>query len=1424
MKENLTAPIRTGIDLGSTTAKMVMLDEAMGTLFSDYKRHGARVVEVITTMLKDALQVLGDRNIVITVTGSAGMGISERYHIPFVQEVIASVETVRELHPDVRTMLDVGGEDSKMVFLDDRLRADMRMNGNCAGGTGAFIDQMATLLGVDMAGMEALASKAQRRHPIASRCGVFAKTDVQSLLARKVPKEEVAASVYHAVAVQTISTLSRGFDPRPRVLFCGGPFAFLPGLREAYREVLGITKEQCCVPISPHLVPATGAALLAGKEGEAVPLSELVRRLSESDGEAMTPTGHLEPLFSSDAELTSWEGVRMVPAKKVPSLKEAGEGGCFLGIDSGSTTSKVILLDSAGKMVFSYYSGNGGDPIGAVRKGLLLLKERAASSGVQLKIARTSVTGYGEDLLRAAFGVDQGMVETLAHFRGASEFLPEVSFVLDIGGQDMKAMKVREGVIEDIELNEACSSGCGSFLETFSNGLGLSVEQFASAACRSRAPSDLGTRCTVFMNSKVKQAQREGATVEDISAGLAYSVAKNCLYKVLKVKDIDTLGENIVVQGGTFRNPAVHRAFEVLLGRKVICSDIPEMMGAYGAALYARDHSLKDPDRTSTFIGLDNLELSEPKEVKEVQCRGCNNNCMVSKIDFGGGRTFYSGNRCERYFHNIGSKGVQGENLVEQKLSLLFDRKFVPDMKPILRIGVPRVLNMYDDLPFWSELLVGCGMEVVLSPPSTQDMNELGSRNVMSENICFPAKLVAGHVKTLAKMGVDRTFMPMVVFEEEPHSDAVNSFICPVITGYPDVIRSSVDPERTLGMPFDSPSVSFKKTGLLKKACWKWLKGLGVKNEVFERAFKEALSAQNIYGLELRQRSEGIVERASERGNVVILLAGRPYHSDPLVSRGIADIAKSLGVSVITEDSIPPLDDGLKNLHVLTQWSYPNRVYNAARWAASKDNVEFVQLNSFGCGPDALVCDEARSILHSEGKHHTLVRIDEVSSPGSIRLRLRSMLESLEMRGMDRRMKPVPRITTTPYTTADKGRKVLIPFLSRFYSPVIDAGFGSAGFDVISLPESDRRSVELGLKHCNNEICYPATIVIGDLLKALESGEYDLDKVAIGISQTGGQCRATSYLSLLKKAMVSSGYKDIPVVAVNIGGQAINYQPGMKFNTTKIIIKGLYGLLFADSISQMYHGTAPREEDKGAAYELSERYIKEGASMIVENRESSLHQLLKKAVLDFNGLMTHDRPVPEVGFVGEIYAKFNPFGNYHVVDWMIKEGIEVVVPPIFDFFAQDYLNHRFHVRANTKSPSLRWLATYPEEWAIRYTLSKYESIRKPYRYYRKAHDLVRISKLAEGSVTLIDQFGEGWLIPAEIGAFSEEGIRNVICVQPFGCISNHIIGKGVEKSLKSRFPDLNVLYLDMDAGSSEVNLYNRLNFMVRAAREDLAGM
>ncbi len=1021
---------KAGIDIGSTTAKAVIIDSCNQTVFSNYQRHYGNIKDSLLEICLSARKELGNVSLNLAVTGSAGMGISEKMELPFVQEVLAAAEFTSAFYPDIRTLIDIGGEDSKIIFFNEDSGQDIRMNGSCAGGTGAFIDQMATLLNISVDKLDELALSSKDIYPIATRCGVFAKTDVQNLLSREIPVPDIAASIFHAVAIQIKNSLLHGSDAVPKIIFAGGPLTFMPALRDAVKKIFEFNDNDLCRLQNSELLSAYGAAISTGSERITIEIDSLINKLQSPENNKKTYLNGIAPLFRNNTELFNWsESKRKIKAKRT-SLKEIDGKDCFIGIDSGSTTTKIVLLDENGKIAFDFYMNNAGNPIGAVKEGLKKLSAIAARQNIKIKFTSSAVTGYGEDLVRSAFGLDFGIVETIAHYKAAKVFDEKVTFILDIGGQDMKAIFVKDGIVQNIEVNEACSSGCGSFIETFAESLNYSISKFSEIACTSQKPCDLGTRCTVFMNSKVKQSFREGASAADISAGLAYSVIQNCLHKVLKIFDNSLLGEHIIVQGGTFKNIAVLKAFENVLGKKVINPDISELMGAYGAALTALDYYKQGKELKGSFRTLDNPDTLGNYNIKYIHCKGCDNTCTISRLNFGNGNIFNTGNRCEKIYSNSGRKIEKGFNIPSFKYDLLFNRKLTPDKPPITTLSIPRVLNFYENFPFWAKLFVECGIEIKLSDKSSDDIYELGSGTIMSDNICYPAKLVHGHILNLIESGAKRIFYPMVTFEKNEFPETTNCFNCPVITGYPDVIRSSIEPEIKYNVILDSPNINFKNMELLEKACYGYLRQFGIKKKVFIRAFKLALGEQDNFRNEIRQKGREVIEIARAKSKRLIVLSGRPYQIDPLINHGIPEMIADFGYDVLTEDCLPNDEmQKLDNLQVLSQWAYPNRLYSAAKWAGNQNDVEFVQLNSFGCGPDTIAIDELKDITESYGKNFTLIRIDELTSTGSLKLRLRSLVESIKLRNgvQPQLIEKCDRKTTKTFSIEDKRRTILVP-------------------------------------------------------------------------------------------------------------------------------------------------------------------------------------------------------------------------------------------------------------------------------------------------------------------------------------------------------------------------------------------------------------
>ncbi len=1421
-----TEILRGGLDVGSTTAKLIVLDKEGTTRFSIYQRHGADIDHTLETLFEAAEERLEDCLLRLSVTGSAGLGIAERAGMSFVQEVVAAGEVVKRHFPEVRVLIDVGGEDSKMMFFFPDRPPDIRMNGSCAGGTGAFIDQMADLLDLSLNELNALAARHARIYPVASRCGVFAKTDVQNLVSRKIDTADICASILQAVVAQNLNTLARGIDIRPKVLLCGGPLTFLSSLRERFRRTLGLVDEAVVLPDGGAFLPAWGAALETSDDLSPDRLRGWCNRMQRPASGGRAGGGRrLQPLFLDASDYREWEGNR--PILGIPTISpEEAEAPLFLGIDCGSTTTKVMVLDRRDRILFRDYRPNRGNPVEAVTEALLDFQKGKVRGEGPVSFAAGAVTGYGEDLIRAALDLDLGVVETVAHWRAASKCDPEVSFILDIGGQDMKAIFVRDGGIRRIEINEACSSGCGTFVEGFARSLGFSAESFARSACRAEAPCDLGTRCTVFMNSRIKQAHREKASIEDIAAGLAYSVIKNSLHKVLKLRDFSELGDHIVVQGGTFRNPAVLRAFELLAGRKITSADCPEMMGAYGAALVAREAYEKAP-HAGRPVNLSSLETRNHYTTRQVSCRGCTNRCTITIFSFDQGRKFFTGNRCERIFSNQGRERKRGTNLFSAKNRLLFDRSPEPAAPATgMRIGLPRILAMYEDFPFWCTLLTACGLEVVLSGESDQGIYEKGLGTVMSDNICFPAKLAHGHVVDLIEKGVDRVFYPMVFYEHNEDEGAANSFNCPIVSSYAEVLKGAVGAIGTVeegGVPLDAPPVSFRDERLLKKACARYLRSLGVSRRRFEGAFHKAREVRMAFLGSLYRQGKAFMAQADRQKDTVIVLAGRPYHVDPLIEHQTSEMLVDLGVHVIPADVAAGLSGvSVRDLNTVSQWAFPNRLLRAAQWVAGRpeSRIQYVMLNSFGCGPDAFIMDEIRDILSAAGKIFTLIRIDEIASTGSARLRLRSLVETLKWRPRSGASPAATRRITRPFGFKDLGKTIIGPYFADCYSPFFRPIFGLLGHDLEILPPSDEESVEYGLTYANNEICYPATVIIGDFIKAFKQGRYDPAQTVVTMSQTGGQCRATCYVPLIKRALLSAGYPEVPVVATATSDGLNNDQTFFEFDFRRIIKPAFASLLFADAMARMYYRTVVRERRPGLTRSVRDHYLEAAAGYTERGESEGLLRLLRGAVAEFNEILAGPPiSLPRIGVVGEIFLNYNPFCQMHVLDWLISQGVEVTVPSLMDFALQYFVNRKVNRRVCLERPGASILMQAFLGRLARKWIGRFDRVLQGFYGYEPFPGIYAKARSASGIVNLANQFGEGWLIPAEIACFVREGIWDVVCLQPFGCIANHVIAKGIEGRVKRLYPMVNLLFLDFDAGTSEVNVLNRLHFMIRSVRD-----
>ncbi len=1404
---------RLGIDIGSTTVKVAFIDKDNNILFSDYKRHFARIRETLSDLLNDAYKKLGNIDIYPMITGSGGLTLAKHLGVPFTQEVIAVSTSLRTLCPGTDVAIELGGDDAKIIYFENG-NAEQRMNGICAGGTGSFIDQMASLLQTDAAGLNKYAESYKSLYTIAARCGVFAKTDIQPLINEGATKEDLAASIFQAVVNQTISGLACGKPIRGHVAFLGGPLHFLPELKKAFIRTLKLDDEHIMNTDNSHLFAAIGSALCT--EGEnGISLEEMTGKLA-SPIKMEFEVARMDPLFANEGEYTDFTSRHEKTKVEKGDLSEAS-GNLFMGIDAGSTTTKIALVDENGKLVYSFYSGNDGSPLKTAIRSVKEIKEKLPEGA---RIARGCSTGYGEALLKSAFLLDDGEVETVAHYTAAAFFDPKVDCILDIGGQDMKCIKIKDGTVDSVLLNEACSSGCGSFIETFAKSLDFTVENFAKEALFAPHPIDLGTRCTVFMNSKVKQAQKEGASVADISAGLAYSVIKNALFKVIKVADASELGKNIVVQGGTFYNDAVLRAFETIAQCKAVRPDIAGIMGAFGAALIARDRY--EDGYESTMLSLDeiiNLEFT----TSMTKCKGCTNACRLTINRFTGGRQFISGNRCERGIGGVKNKtGVP--NLYDYKIKRLFS--YVPlelNEAPRGTVGLPRVLNMYEDYPFWFTFFTKLGYRVVLSPASTRAIYELGIESIPSESECYPAKISHGHIEWLIAQNVGFIFYPALFYERKEFQDAGNHYNCPIVTSYSENIKNNVEAITTGKVVFRNPFMNFSSKETIGYALRKEFKEIPASeiNAAVSEAWEELAKARKDVQIE----GEKALKYLEETGKHGIVLAGRPYHTDPEINHGIPDLITSYDIAVLSEDSISHLGNVDRPLIVMDQWMYHSRLYAAASYVRTVDNLDLIQLFSFGCGLDAVTTDQVNDILSGSDKIYTCLKIDEVNNLGAARIRIRSLISAIKVRekqGKTHVTRPT-NIEKVKFTEEmRKNYTIICPQMSPIHFDVLEPAFRSAGYDLVVLDDSDKNAIDTGLKYVNNDACYPSLLVVGQLMQAIESGKYDVNKTALIITQTGGGCRATNYIGFIRRALKKAGLEQIPVISLNLGGIEVN--PGFNINLDMIYRLAL-GATFGDIFMRCVYRMRPYELEKGSVDAVHEKWVKECQEFLSTKKKPNFikfRSMCKKMITEFDAIPVDENLVkPKVGIVGEILVKYSPSGNNHLVELLESEGAEAVSPDLMDFMLYCFYNQVYkadELGMSKKAKRYCNLGIWAIEHPLRGVCTK---AFKKSKHFTPQTPIKEIAELAKPIVSIGNQTGEGWFLTGEMIELIHDGVPNIVCCQPFACLPNHVVGKGVIKAIRHAHPGANIVAIDYDPGASEVNQLNRIKLMLEAAKRKI---
>lgn len=1402
-----------GIDIGSTTVKIAILDDEDNLLFSDYKRHYADIQETLQSLLESARQKLGSITVYPIITGSGGLTLAEHMEIPFVQEVICVSTALKRIAPKTDVAIELGGEDAKIIYFEDG-NIEQRMNGICAGGTGSFIDQMASLLMTDSKGLNEYAKSYSSLYTIAARCGVFAKSDIQPLINEGATKEDLSASIFQAVVNQTISGLACGKPIRGHVAFLGGPLFFLSELKKAFIRTLNLDEEHTIDLENSHLFAAMGAAFNYNP-GHTSKIDDLIELLFGKIKMAFE-VARMEPLFADEAEYDYFK-LRHEKAKITKADLSSYTGECFLGIDAGSTTTKAALIDNEGNLLYSFYDNNNGSPLAT---SIRAIKDIYSKINKDAKIVHSCSTGYGEALIKAALLLDEGEVETISHYYAASFFEPDVDCILDIGGQDMKCIRIKNKAVDSVLLNEACSSGCGSFIETFARSLNYSVTDFAKEALFAKHPIDLGTRCTVFMNSKVKQAQKEGADVADISAGLAYSVIKNALYKVIKVSDAKALGKKIVVQGGTFYNDAVLRSLEKISDVNVIRPDIAGIMGAFGAALIARERY--EESKSTSMLSIDKINALT-FDTSMAKCKGCTNNCRLTVNKFSGGRQFVSGNRCER---GIGKTKNEENipNLYDYKLHRLFDYEPLSvDEAKRGQIGIPRVLNMYENYPFWFTFLTKLGYSVVLSPLSSHKIYEMGIESIPSESECYPAKLAHGHIMWLIKKNVPLIFYPSVFYERNEFPEASNHYNCPIVTSYSENIKNNVDEICQKKAQFMNPFLAFTNFDIAAKGLIAAFKGMIPADEVYYAA-KEAWEELDRAHLDIQKKGEEVLKYLEETGRSGIVLAGRPYHIDPEINHGIPEMINSYGLAVLTEDSISHLAEVERPTIVSDQWMYHSRLYAAASYVKKREDLDLVQLNSFGCGLDAVTTDQVNDILSSGDKIYTCLKIDEVNNLGAARIRIRSLLAAIKIR---RKKSEARNIRSAAYYRVlyteemfEKRYTVLCPQMSPIHFDLLEGAFNAEGYNLVVLNNSNRAAIDTGLQFVNNDACYPSLIVVGQIMDAILTGNYDLDRLAVIMTQTGGGCRATNYIGFIRRALAKAGHPNIPVISLNLS--KLEHNPGFKI-TPKFLLRGICAAAFGDIFMRCLYRMRPYEKEQGSADKLHQKWIKPCRDFVESDHISipTFYKLCREIVEDFDKIeIDETMRKPRVGIVGEILVKFSPTANNDLVNLLESEGAEAVMPDLLDFLQYCFYNQKYkaeHLGTKVSTATISSLGI----WAI-------EKVRgasvKALRQSKHFVPPVHIKTLAEYAKSIVDignQTGEGWFLTGEMMELVHQNVLNIVCTQPFGCLPNHVVGKGVIKAIRREYPKANIVAIDYDPGASEVNQLNRIKLMLSTAFTNL---
>jgi len=1465
-----------GIDVGSTTVKIIILDiEKNEICFNHYQRHHAEQWNTTKALLEKVAQQFPDTRFRIGVCGSGGKPIADKIGAHYIQEVVANSSAVRNLYPNTRTAIELGGQDAKIIFFyNDNGRlvtSDMRMNGSCAGGTGAFIDEIASLLKVPTEEFESLAAAGHEVHSISGRCGVFAKTDIQSMLNQGVAREDIALSAFHAIVKQTVGGLAQGLELTPPIIFEGGPLTYDHTLVKAFAEKLNLKPEEIIRPDHSETIVARGAAIAIDElfpsedDSDGILISDAVHALEGGVTRIEKPGAKIKkPYFESDEECRVWREMHKAPPLAEIDIKSGMTLNIYIGIDAGSTTSKIILMTEDEKVFDRFYANNRGDPINVVRRGLIELHEKYKSMGVTLNVLGLGTTGYGELLIAKAYGADYHTVETVAHATAAQRFVPDVSFILDIGGQDMKGIWIDDGIITNITLNEACSSGCGSFLENFASSLNIPTQEIAEAAFRSKKPAALGSRCTVFMNSTIITEQKNGCGPDDIMAGLCRSIIENVFTKVVRITNTDSLGKKIVVQGGTFKNDAVLRSLEQYLNVEVQRAPYPGEMGCIGAAILTKEKHLSG--EASHFIGFDAIDSLSYTQQENVICKKCANRCSRSLIQFSNGTTYITGNRCARGevllpeelskdqmpnidqltineeavsglsdTPEIGKPGTIPESktrytpdmflIREQLLFKKWDYKLVSQKKN-MTIGLPRTLEYWDSMPFWSTFFRALGYDVILSHKSTRDMFENGIPFVPSDTVCFPAKLAHGHIQDLVKQFEKlpddsyRIFMPMVM--EMPATDKAkaSNYVCAVVKGYPLIISHSENPQKRWNVPFDNPMFHWyseidRKNQIINYFC----ENYNLKKAEVTAAFKQGEKAILSFKKKLCEEGKKIIDQVTAEKKFAVVLAGRPYHTDALVSHDLSRVFTKQYIPVLTVDSLPELNNvNLRYTRAEVTNNFHTRMLSGALLAAQSPALEYVQIVSFGCGHDAILSDEIIRIMNeTSGKSPLILKLDEGGAANSLNIRVKSFIETINERREKKGVQPFTELgdaySVKFYKKDLDLRTVLIPNVSIAFCKLLSGVLRKQGLKAVPLSLGENIQIQVGKKYVHNDTCFPAQMVIGEAISALQSGKYPLDRVAIGMAKYQGDCRLSHYSALLRRALNAAGFEKVPIVSTDpIDSKAMH--PGFRLGTL-FNIRSLWVITMMDMLEELRRQIRPYELNKGQTNQLFEQTIDNIAKGIDKGLLFAI-KAFKRGIKDFcNIKYDRSKPRPRVFVTGEYLVTFHPGSNFHVERYLEENGLEVILPRMANVFWKDFYARVFESKTlNVKFSMLNTIFDRISERFFAFALHVCEKIAGRHPVFVASTPLPKLADETDEIMNRTFLSGEGWLIPGEIKEYALRGVHSFVILQPFGCLPNHICGRGIMKKVKEEFPGVQILPLDLDPDTSFANVENRLQMLI----------